>query len=272
MNVYTLNVGQGQFVVITGQREAFIVDTFVPLNTEQETVFVKAALTKILHGKHLRGLIVTGFDADHFCEAGMKIVLNKYRPDWLMYPKYFKKTDTADKCFAAIKVLEGSKELTKHSIVLKDNNIRFYRALSDEFEFEVFSPHSADMTSSNNCSIVCRVREKSTRMTYLITGDTENDRWDSIVKTFGQSLKSDVLAAAHHGSEHGMTEAAMKLINPHTIIVSAGVDNQYGHPHASSKALFKKHSTAWYGTLHGKGQSLRTSIEPSEIKTFKFIC
>jgi hypothetical protein len=43
--------------------------------------------------------------------------------------------------------------------------------------FGYFSPHSADMTSFNNCSLVMKVKEKSTGATYLITGDAENDRW-----------------------------------------------------------------------------------------------
>jgi len=270
MEIYTLNVSQGQFVVVTGKNDAFVVDTFVPLSSQQDTVFVKAALPKILAGKRLVGLLVTGFDADHFCEAGMKLVLNKYRPDWLMYPKYFKETTTANSCFAAIKVLEGEKSIFRHSVALNDNSKRFYNRLSDEFTFEVFSPHKLDMNSSNNCSIVCRVKERSSGATYLITGDTEDDRWAGIVSEFGASLKSDVLAAAHHGSENGITEQALKLVQPHTILVSAGVGNQYGHPHKSATSLFGRHAQRWYQTNHAQGQSLRTVADGSNVNTYLF--
>jgi beta-lactamase superfamily II metal-dependent hydrolase len=271
MEIYTLNVSQGQFVVVVGTSEAFIADTYVPLSSEQDTVFVKAALSKILAGKRLIGLLVTGFDDDHFCEVGMKLVLNKYRPDWLMYPKYFKRTDTADRCFAAIKVLEGNKEISKKSIVLEENIRRIYDKLSTDFAFEIFSPHRADMNSSNNCSIVCKVKERTSGASYLITGDTENDRWGTIVKEFDGALKSDVLAAAHHGSENGITEDALRRINPHTILVSAGVGNQYGHPHASAKALFDKHAQKWWGTHVDKGQSLRTVADGKTVATYKFV-
>lgn len=270
MVIYTLNVSQGQFVVVAGATEAFVVDTYVPLTSEHDTIFVKGALAKILAGKRLTGLLVTGFDADHFCEAGMKLVLNKYRPDWLMYPKHFKETRTASQCFAAIKVLEGQKPITRHSVLLAENATRFYLKLSKEFSFEVFSPHKADMNSSNNCSIVCKVKERSTGATYLVTGDTEDDRWGVIVKEFGAALKSDVLAAAHHGSENGITEEALKLIKPHTILVSAGVENQYGHPHQSAKSLFKRHAEKWYQTNHGVGQSLRTVADGSSVNTYLF--
>lgn len=269
MDVFTLNVGQGQFVVVAGKKEAFIVDTFVPLSSTQETVFVKAALSSILAGRELVGLVVTGFDADHFCEAGMKLVLNKYRPNWLMYPNYRKHTRTADLCFDAIKVLDQQKNLDHVSVALGDNSARFYQKLCAEFSFEIFSPHRDDMNSSNNSSIVCKVTERATDGTYLVTGDTEVDRWDSIVRYFGRSLQSDVLAAPHHGSENGISEAALACIKPHTILVSAGVQSQYGHPHADAKRLFSSHSQKWYATNTNQGQSIHTVVDSAGIKSYK---
>jgi len=230
MNIFTLNVGQGQFVCVTGQSEALIIDTYVPLNPTADVINVKGALAKILVGKHLLGLIITGFDADHFNEVGMKLVLNKYRPDWIMYPKYFKETATANACFRAIRTFETQKEFGRYSISLSDDSRRFYKTISDDFTFEIFSPHASDMNSSNNCSLVCKIKEKITGATYLVTGDTENDRWGSIVHYFGDSLSADVLAAPHHGSRNGISLSAMRSISPDTVLISAGVNNQYGHP------------------------------------------
>jgi beta-lactamase superfamily II metal-dependent hydrolase len=270
MQVYTLNIGQGQFVVVTGTVHAFIVDTFVPLSPTQPVINVKAALASILAGKELVGLIITGFDSDHFNEVGMRIVLNKYRPNWIMYPKYFKKTDTANTCFSIIESFERVKTFTRCSISLSDNATRFYYNLSSEFIFEMFSPHSDDMNSSNNCSLVCKVIERSTGITYLITGDTEDDRWESIVKYFGGALAANILAAPHHGSEHGITESAIKLIAPKTVLISAGVGNQYGHPDAKALQLFRMYSEHYYSTNWGNGQSLRTEALLTGINTYKF--
>ncbi len=273
MQIYTLNVGQGQFVVVTSNTEAFIVDTFVPLNPEMSIVNVKAALSKILNGKELIGLVVTGFDADHFNEVGMKIVLNKYRPNWIMYPKYFKKTATADSCFGVIASFEQQKAFRRVSVSLSQNDTRFYNTLSKEFTFEVFSPHAADMDSSNNCSLVCMVRERSTGSEYLITGDTENDRWNSIVRYFAGSLACDVLAAPHHGSKNGITETAMSQILPDTVLISAGVRNKYGHPDAETVRLFQKHANHVFQTNIAEGQSLRTEIQSGGVvKSYKFTC
>jgi beta-lactamase superfamily II metal-dependent hydrolase len=270
MHIYTLNVGQGQFVVVTGDTQAFIIDTYVPLTATNEIINVKGALSTILQGKVLVGLVVTGFDSDHFNEVGMKIVLNKYRPNWIMYPKYFKETKTADACFYVIKSFESQKVFTRHSVSLSKNDTRFYNTLSPEFQFEVFSPHSADMNSSNNCSLVCRVKERSTGRTYLITGDTENDRWSSIAHYFGGALASDVLAAPHHGSKNGISAQTMALIKPQTVLISAGVNNQYGHPDAEATRLFAAYADKYHSTSYGDGQSLKTVVEVKEVKTFKF--
>jgi beta-lactamase superfamily II metal-dependent hydrolase len=271
MKIYTLNVGQGQFVVVTGHNEAFIVDTYVPLNPNAEIVNVKGALANILPGKNLIGLMVTGFDADHFNEVGMRIVLNKYRPDWIMYPKYFKKTGNADICFSVIKLFEQQKEFRKMSVSLSKNDTRFYNSdISKEFEFEVFSPHAADMTSSNNCSLVCKVREIATGATYLIPGDTENDRWSSIAKYFGNALRSHVLSAPHHGSKNGISAETIKLIQPHTVLVSAGYQNQYGHPDREATRLFSAYAQTWYSTHASGGISLVTYVSASESTTYKY--
>ena len=270
MDIYTLNVGQGQFVVVVGNTQALVVDTYVPLDSENEVINVKAALATILQGKELVGLMVTGFDADHFNEIGMKIVLNKYRPDWIMYPKYFKNTKTADACFAVIETFEGQKKFRRVSVSLSENSTRSYDTLSQDFNFEVFSPHSEDMNSSNNCSLVCKIREKTTGKTYLVTGDTEGDRWASISRIFSGSIGSDVLAAPHHGSKNGISQQAISLIRPHTVIVSAGVGNQYGHPDPEATRLFATYAQTWFSTNTGSGQSLKTVATASAISTFKF--
>mgnify|MGYP003365731179 CR=1 FL=1 len=259
MKVYTLNVGQGQFVVVVGSSEAIIVDTFVPLQTEDKIENVKGALADIISGKNLIGLVITGFDADHFNEVGIKIVLNKYRPDWIMYPKYYKESKVATHGFSLIKEFEKQKEITRHSIALNDDKLRFFNNFSKDFSFEVFSPNKSDMDSSNNSSLVCKIIENATNRTYLVTGDTENARWNAIAKAFGNALKSDVLDAPHHGSANGITEEAIKLIKPHTVLISAGRGNKYGHPDSDAVDIFKKITDKVYCTKDAADSGKKSS-------------
>jgi competence protein ComEC len=271
VQIFTLNVGQGQFVVVTGDTDAIIIDTFVPLNAQQTTEYVKGALANILYGKNLVGLIVTGLDADHLNEVGLKLVLNKYNPAWIMYPQYFKRTDTAESCFKNIAAKAG---LVRHAINLATNPVRGWN-LGTNFDLETFSPHPDDMNSSNNCSLVCKITEKGSWASYLVTGDTEQSRWNSIVKFYSGSLKSDVLAAPHHGSDNGINEVAMNYIRPDTVLISAGVGNQWGHPEKGAMAIFKRYSVnQWSTNWDTNGQSLQTSITGSflarTVKTVKY--
>lgn len=267
MKIYTLNVGQGQFVVVVGASEAVIVDTSVPLSPANPIINVKAALSDILSGKNMLGVMITGFDADHFNEVGLKIALNKYRPTWIMYPKYYKVSSVACAGFATINKYIDQGNTKKISISLSKNDARHYSKLSNDFSFEVFSPHKEDMDSSNNGSLVCKIKEKSTGATYLVTGDTENNRWNSITRIFGANIKSDVLDAPHHGSKNGITSAAINLIKPNTVLISAGVDNSYGHPDDEAVEIFKTVTGLVYSTNTNGGQSILTEITSNGVKS-----
>ena len=45
------------------------------------------------------------------------------------------------------------------------------------------------------------------------------------------SLASEVLIAPHHGSKTSSTEAFLTHVRPAYVLVSAGKNNPYGHPH-----------------------------------------
>jgi beta-lactamase superfamily II metal-dependent hydrolase len=74
----------------------------------------------------------------------------------------------------------------------------------------------------------------------LIAGDTELERWQTIARLFGAALKSHLLAARHHGSLNGVHPAALLHIEPHTVLISAGVENQYGHPDPVAVKAYKR--------------------------------
>jgi beta-lactamase superfamily II metal-dependent hydrolase len=276
VNIYTLNVGQGQFVVVSGTSEAIIVDTSIPLAPKKPIIHVGAALADILKGKKFIGLMITGFDGDHFNEIGVRMALNKYRPNWIMFPRYSKKTVAANAAFKAIEEFEdANSKFRRFPINLEQNSTRFYYKLSDDFFFEVFSPHADDMNSSNNCSLVCKITERATDGTYLVTGDCENSRWEKIATIFGDSIKCDVLSAPHHGSQNGITGSAMRLMVPDTVLISAGIDNMHGHPHSEALRIFGARAKNVWQTNFGEGQSLRTSITKSgsviNVNSFKYL-
>lgn len=273
MNIITVNVGQGALSIVRHQKEAIIVDCRIPPSDDRTVAYVKDIMALSLKDHSVTGLILTGFDADHSEIVGASIVLRKYRPDWVMYPTYYKDSDEAKRVFALINAEEAARRqtsnpLTKVSVRLDKLANRSLTGLSSKFNFELFSPHVEDMDSSNNCSIVLKLTGLGARgFSYLITGDTENPRWERINKLFGSALKSHVLAAPHHGSKNATHPASLVNIDPHTVLISAGVDSQYGHPHSQALQVYGRVAKHVFSTNMEGGVSLLTQPGPTELTT-----
>jgi beta-lactamase superfamily II metal-dependent hydrolase len=273
MNIITVNVGQGALAIVRHQKEAIIVDARVPAANDRTVAYVKEIMALSLKDHCVKGLILTGFDDDHSEIVGASIVLRKYRPDWIMYPTYYKESDEARRVFALINAEESARRLTnnplkKVSVRVDKLANRHLTGLSDKFDFELFSPHIEDMDCSNNCSIVLKLTGLGARgFSYLITGDTENPRWERINKLFGSALKSHVLAAPHHGSKNATHPASLLNIAPHTVLISAGVDSQYGHPHPQAVQVYSRVAKHVFSTNMEGGVSLLTQPGPTELTT-----
>jgi beta-lactamase superfamily II metal-dependent hydrolase len=205
--------------------------------------------------------------------VGTALVLQKYRPDWVLYPQYYKDTQEAKSAFWLIDREEKERQgtanpLRRISVRVDKLSNRKLPGLSTNFDFELFSPHIADMGSSNNSSIVLKVTGTgSAGFSYLVTGDTESERWQSIDRFFGDALKSHVLAAAHHGSINGVHPASLLHIDPHTVLISAGVNSQYGHPDPAAVKVYQRVARYVYSTNMQGGVSLLTQPAKSEIST-----
>ncbi len=278
MNIITAGVGQGALAIVRHNGEAIIVDSRIPPSDDETVAFVKELLAVSLKGHNVKGLILTGFDDDHSDIVGTSIILRKYRPDWMMYPKYFKESTEAKLVFALIDEEEklrrtSANPLKRISVRLDLLSQRNLKGLSDNFDFELFSPHIEDMDCSNNCSIVLKLTGRGPRgFSYLITGDTENERWETICRLFGSALKSHVLAAAHHGSKNGTHPASLLQIAPHTVLISAGVDSQYGHPDPGALRVYSKVAKYVFSTNMEAGVSLLTQPGKTELGTTLIPC
>ena len=128
------------------------------------------------------------------------------------------------------------------------------------------------MDSSNDSSIVLRLTGLGPGgFSYLITGDTENPRWEVINKIYGNALASDVMAAPHHGSKNSTNAETLILVGPNTVLISAGVDNQYGHPDREAVSAYVRVAKHVFITKVNGGMSFITSStgrEDFETETF----
>lgn len=101
---------------------------------------------------------------------------------------------------------------------------------------EVLNP-SDDLPdeNANNASIVVRLTFGSKRL--LFSGDaemyegTKPSAWGQMIATEKDSLRADLLKAAHHGSSNGTTREVLDVVNPGIVTISCAAGNGYHHPH-----------------------------------------
>jgi beta-lactamase superfamily II metal-dependent hydrolase len=266
MNIITVNVGQGALAIVRHNKEAIIIDSRIPSCDDDTVAFVKEMFATSLKDHNVKGFVLTGFDDDHCDVIGAAIVLQKYRPDWVLYPQYYKNTDEAKSVFWLMDEQEkarrnSTKPLKLIPVRLDRLTSRKLPGLSTNFDFELFSPHIEDMTSSNNSSIVLKLTGVGPGgFSYLITGDTESERW-------GDALKAHVMAAAHHGSKGAVHIPSLLHIDPHTVLISAGVNNQYGHPDPTAVKVYKGVAKQVFSTNMEGGVSLLTRPGTTELTT-----
>lgn len=115
-------------------------------------------------------------------------------------------------------------------------------------EIEVLAPlpdYIPGETPKNNDSLVMRVRYG--RHSFLLTGDIEKPIERRLLDE-NEIQPTDVLKVPHHGSHTSSTDEFLSAVNPAFAIISAGVDNSYGHPHRDVIERLEDHHATVYRT------------------------
>ena len=119
-------------------------------------------------------------------------------------------------------------------------------------EFEVLAPMSdylAVETPHNNDSLVLRVRYGA--RSFLLTGDVERPIEREMLAG-NEVASTDVLKVAHHGSRTSSTDDFLDAAHPAFAVISAGVDNSYGHPNRDVlNRLADRHTEVFRTDLQG---------------------
>lgn len=97
----------------------------------------------------------------------------------------------------------------------------------------LFPDRDPSFLESNTASVVVHLTYGDTD--FLFTGDSPEAIEDYLVLLDGNppagGLQSDVLKVGHHGSHTSSGELFLNAVRPTYAVISAGKDNQYGHPH-----------------------------------------
>ena len=101
--------------------------------------------------------------------------------------------------------------------------------------FEVLHPAAgAAITEANTNASSCVLRISNGRRSALLAGDIEVEQELRLAQILPASrLQSDVLLAAHHGSDTSTSLEWLQAVQPRWTLIQHGYRNSYGHPHAS---------------------------------------
>ncbi len=212
--VHFIDVGQGDSILIQSDDAAMLVDAGT---NESGTTVVEYLKSQGI--SHLNWVIGTHPHEDHI--GGMDDVLRAFSVDRVMMPEKEHTTKTFEDVLDAI--IEQDLSIT--APVPGDT----YELGSSSFT--ILGPVKDYGDELNNWSVVLRFTCGDT--SFVLTGDAESDAETDILAQ-NPVLKADILKLGHHGSSTSSSDAFLNAVDPSAVIISCGLDNDYGHPHAST--------------------------------------
>lgn len=212
LTVTFLDVGQGNAVLVEQDGEYMLIDG----GDREYSSFVVSYL-KEQGVDELEYVIASHYDADHL--NGIVGALNVFPCKLVLGPD-----DTADS-----RVYESFLD------VIEEKDIELvYPAVGDTYtlgdaEFTVVCPDNYDASDANDNSVGVRLTYGET--SFLICGDAGTGVERRMIES-GITLETDVYLASHHGSSGSSSLEFLQAVSPEIVVISAGLDNSYGHPTA----------------------------------------
>jgi len=104
------------------------------------------------------------------------------------------------------------------------------RITAEDLTLTVLYPdHIVKTNTSNNNGVILLLQSKHTNVLFL--ADVDVSFSEPAIKTYGIYPTIHILKVSHHGSRYGTSTSLLQYLRPTRAIISAGKNNQYGHPH-----------------------------------------
>src|SRR3989338_4951749 len=245
LTVYFLDIGQGDAIFIDSPTHGRL------LLDGGKNMKVLTELGKILPfaDKRIDVLIESHPDSDHI--GGLPEVVSRYKVGVFLEPGVESDNIIDDELHRRLEEKKIPEILARRGMVIN---------FGDGVKLEILFPNQdVSKWETNRASIIARLvyGEKS----FLLTGDSPIAIENVMLNLDSEILDSDVLKAGHHGSRTSTSLPYAQAVSPEYAVISAGLNNTYGHPHKEVLDILKKLgtnilSTADLGTIkfetHGK--------------------
>lgn len=113
-----------------------------------------------------------------------------------------------------------------------------------EAVFTALNPAGTEITENNRSIVLHAVIEE---VAFLFNGDLEEEGEKRLISDY-PVLSADILKAGHHGSRTSTTEEFLQHVSPKAVLISAGRNNLYGHPHGEVISRLEEQGIAVYRT------------------------
>jgi competence protein ComEC len=222
-----LNIGQGDASFITSKRGTRIIVDCGP-----DSKIIDQLESKLgFWARRIDMIIITHGDKDHY--GGCRDVIEKYKVAKVMINGIF---DSKNKDYQELLEL-----IKQEGIQILPAITNTYITLGDSIELHLLNPQTnlwgKDIKDDNSESIVMLLR--SANNTILLTGDANEQTELTMLQKYPQ-LNVDILKAGHHGSKTSTSGKLLDAITPKQVIISAGANNSYNHPHPDVIDKLKK--------------------------------
>lgn len=251
LEVHFIDVGQGDAVLIRQGEHDMLVD-----GGDNGYGNLVVSYLKAQGVSHLDYVIGTHPHADHI--GGLDDVINTFSIGKVIMPEVTHNSITFEDVIDAIK----SKGLKITKPIVGDKY-----AIGDG-EFTIIGPSGNEYSNVNDYSVMMRLvfGENS----FMLTGDAEKKPEGEAIAT-GETLKSDVLKAGHHGSETSTTDSFLEAVDPDFAVIQVGEGNRYDHPSKSTLTKLQKKGIETYrNDLDGNiiassnGKNIRFNVTPTQ--------
>lgn len=236
LHIVVCDVGQGDAILLTHGFTQVVVDA----GLKEEHILRCLRNQLPFWDRQVEWIVPTHLDADHI--GGFAGVLERYRVANMLIPKDTKESADFERFEAAVlrEQTEGSR---LHAPMIGDE-LHVIQTLDKSPQLKItvlYAPtetllwdtnatkSAADLNpiESNNRSTVLSLQYG--QVSLLLTGDLEAGVEQALVAR-GMVAEHTILKVGHHGSKSSSSEVFLSVVRPEISLVSAGKNNQYGHP------------------------------------------
>jgi competence protein ComEC len=235
LKISFLDIGQGDAIYIQAPNGRQMIVDGGPRGS-----LMRALTPEMSYGdKSIDVIINTNPDADHF--AGFLDLLKTYS----VGTEIESGVPSTTKTYAEFESLIKEKKIPQ-LVARKGMHVILDQARNISYDV-LFPDRDVTGWTHNDASVVGRLQYGD--MTVMLTGDgTIKTESLIIADNPAADIASTILKVGHHGSRTSTSDAFLNIVKPIYAVISAGLNNRYGHPHKEVTDRLVAHSIQTFVT------------------------